>query len=272
VGAAFLFSLMSAQVKLAGQTLPVEMLILARTAVTLVMSYATLRAMKLDPWGQNKKLLVLRALFGVGGLECFFFALTRLPLAEATVIHYLNPIFTAVLAALVLRERVGKILALALALSFAGTLLVTRPSFLAGGASLDAIGSAAALGGAVFSACAYVTVRRLTETESPHVIVFYFPLVGLPITAPLALRGWVWPTAGGWLLLLGIGVVTQLAQVLLTKGLALVPAGRATATTYAQILFASLWGILFFSEPPSIYTLAGAALIAVATFTLMRKR
>jgi drug/metabolite transporter (DMT)-like permease len=261
---------MSAQVKLAGRALPVEMLVLARSLVTLMMSYATLRAMGVPPWGKNRRLLVLRGVFGVGGLWCFFFALTRLPLAEATVIHYLNPVFTTLLAALLLKERVGWTLGLALALSLAGTLLVTRPELLTAGASrIDAWGALAALAGAIFSACAYVTVRRLTVTESPHVIVFYFPLVALPATLPPALRSWTSPTPTGWLLLLGIGVSTQLAQVLLTKGLALVPAGRATATTYTQILFAALWGVLLFAESPSLSTLLGAVLIAAATASLV---
>lgn len=273
VGAALLFSLMSVQVKLAGKTLPVEMLVLARGVVTLVMSYVWLRKLGIPMWGNDKRLLILRGVFGLGGLACFFFAVTELPLAEVTVIHYLNPVFTTVLAALLLREVASTKLVLALAVSLAGTLFVTRPSFLVGGGTpLPLVGSLAALGGATFSACAYVTVRKLTRRDDPHVIVFYFPLVAVPVIVPFALRAWQWPTPTGWLLLLGIGVTTQIAQVLLTKGLALVPAGRGTAIGYVQILFATTWGLLLFGEAPSVWTGVGALLIAGATVTLVRRR
>jgi drug/metabolite transporter (DMT)-like permease len=274
IGAAFLFSLMSVQVKFAGRMLPVEMLVLARGVVTLVMSFVWVRRLGLHPWGNNRRLLVLRGLLGLGGLFCFFYAITALPLAEVTVIHYLNPVFTTALAAVVLREVVDWRLALAILVSLGGTLLVTRPSFLMGAdmVALPLAGSLAALGGALFSACAYVTVRRLTQTDHPHVIVFYFPLVAVPIIVPFAVRAWQWPTPLGWLLLLGIGVTTQLAQVLLTQGLVLVPAGRGTTIGYVQVLFAAVWGLLLFAETPGLWTAIGGALIATATLVLVRGR
>ena len=271
VVAAFCFSIMSVLVKTAGLGLPVEMLVLARGVVTLVLSYGLLRHRGIDPWGVDRKRLVLRGVFGTGGLACFFSALTVLPLAEVTVIHYLNPILTAVLAAVLLKERVGLGLVLALLAAVAGMLLVTRPSFLFGEriTTLPLDGVLAALGGALFSACAYVTVRRVIRTDDPHVVVFFFPLVAVPATLPFAINSWVWPTATGWLLLLGIGVVTQVAQVLLTQGLKLVPAGKGTAVGYIQIVFAAGWGLLLFDETPSLMTGLGATLIVLATASLM---
>lgn len=271
VVAAFCFSIMSVLVKTAGLGLPVEMLVLARGVVTLVLSYGLLRHRGIDPWGVDRKRLVLRGVFGTGGLACFFYALTVLPLAEVTVIHYLNPILTAVLAAVLLKERVGLGLVLALLAAVAGMLLVTRPSFLFGEriTTLPLDGVLAALGGALFSACAYVTVRRVIRTDDPHVVVFFFPLVAVPATLPFAINSWVWPTATGWLLLLGIGVVTQVAQVLLTQGLKLVPAGKGTAVGYIQIVFAAGWGLLLFDETPSLMTGLGATLIVLATASLM---
>lgn len=272
VGAALLFSLMSVQVKLAGRLLPVEMLVLARGLVTLVMSFVWLRAAGISPWGHNRPLLVLRGVFGLGGLACFFYAVTTLPLAEVTVIHYLNPVFTTLIAAQVLRERVGRTLLIALVVSLCGTVLVARPTFIFGHAgALPLAGALAALGGALFSACAYVTVRALTKKDHPYVIVFFFPLVAVPATLPFALRAWVWPTPTGWALMLGIGVTTQLAQVLLTKGLQLVPAGRGTAIAYVQILFAATWGLFVFGETPTWTTGIGALLIASSTVALVRR-
>lgn len=272
IAAAFSFSLMSVQVKLAGRDLPVSMLVLARGVVTLVLSAAWLLSHRIPMWGHDKTRLVLRGVFGVGGLACFFYAVTALPLAEATVIHYLNPILTSILAALLLAERVDRRLVWAIAASLAGTLLVTRPSALFGGnLSLSTTGVAAALGGAAFSACAYVTVRRLSRTDDPHVIVFYFPVIAVPVTLPFALADWVWPTPRGWALLIGLGVATQVAQVLFTRGLALVPAGRGTTVGYVQIVFAAAFGALLFDEPLTILTVAGAVLIVGGTLALARR-
>jgi drug/metabolite transporter (DMT)-like permease len=236
-----------------------------------VLSYGLLRHAGIDPWGVDRKRLVLRGVFGTCGLACFFYAVTALPLAEVTVIHYLNPIITAVLAGFVLKERVDARLVVALVVAVAGMLLVTKPTFLFGATEVDlpTVGILAALGGALFSACAYVTVRRVIRTDHPHVVVFFFPLVAVPATLPFAIRAWVWPTPTGWLLLLGIGVVTQTAQVLLTQGLALMPAGKGTAVGYIQIAFAALWGLWWFDETPSASTGFGALLIVLATASLM---
>jgi len=271
VAAAFCFSIMSVLVKTAGKDLPVEMLVLARGVVTLVLSFALLRRLKISPWGNDKKRLLLRGVFGTGGLACFFYAVTALPLAEVTVIHYLNPILTALLAAAVLKERIGVGLVVAIVIAIAGMILVTQPALLFGREAVDLppLGVLAALGGATFSACAYVTVRRVIRTDDPHVVVFYFPMVAVPVVLPFAIHSWIWPTPKGWLLLLGIGVVTQVAQVLLTQGLALVPAGQGTAVGYIQIVFAAIWGLLLFGETPSLTTGIGAALIVLATSSLM---
>lgn len=268
VSSALAFSVMSVLVKLGSRELPVTMLVLARAAVTLVIGAAWLKAKRIAPWGVDKPRLVLRAVFGLGGLACYFSAVSLLPLAEATVLHYLNPIFTAVLAALFLSERADRRLVLAIAVSLVGTVLVARPGSLFGAhVPLSTPGVLAALGGAIFSACAYTTVRRLARTDHPDVIVFYFSLIATPVALPFALATWVRPSPGAWLLMLGVGAATQLGQVLMTRGLALVPAGRATTIGYIQIVFASLWG-LGFGERLNGWTLGGAALVVLAVLTL----
>lgn len=265
------FSVMSVCVKLAGKDLPVAMLVLARGVVTLALSASWVLHRGISPFGNNKKLLVLRGVLGTGGLACFFYAVANLPLAEATVIHYLNPILTTIVALLFLGEVVDRRLVIAILASVAGTVLVTRPAALFGaGAQLPTLAVAAALGGAVFSAFAYVTVRRLRLSDDPHVIVLYFPIVAVPATLPFAIAHWKSPSAQGWLLMLGLGVATQVSQVLLTKGLALVPAGRATTVGYVQIVFAAVWGVVLFGEIPSLLTLAGGALVVAGVLALWR--
>ncbi len=267
---ALAFSVMSVQVKLAGRELPVAMLVLARGVVTLAMSVTWLSVRRIHPWGTDKAGLVQRALFGTGALACYFYAVNALPLAEATVLHYLNPVFVAIIAAIFLREPIGARLVIAIAVALVGTVVVARPGFVFGGASpLGAVGVMVALGSAILSACAYATVRRLARTEHSDVIVFYFAMFAAPIALPFALASWVWPSPTGWLLMLGLGVATQLGQTFMTRGLALVPAARGTTIGYVQIVFAASWGVLLFHEALSVWTLVGAGLVVLAVVLLL---
>jgi len=270
--AAFFFSIMSVLVKVAGERLPIQEVVLARAALGAALSWATLRRRGVSVLGTNRRLLLLRGIFGYIALSCFFFALTRLPLADATVIQYTNPVFTAILAALFLSESIRRRDALLTLLSLAGVVLMTRPGFLFGGLEerLDPLAVGIALTGAVFSAAAYVIVRRLGRTEDPVVIVFWFAMVAtlgaIPFTAANALM----PTPLEWLVLLGLGVVTQIAQVFMTRGLREERAGRAMAVAYMQIVFAALWGALFFAEHPDLWGVAGALLIIFGTAGIAR--
>jgi drug/metabolite transporter (DMT)-like permease len=270
---AFFFSLMSLLVKLAGSRLPSNQIVLARGVVCLVLSYGWLRAHAIRPWGNNPKGLLLRGLFGTLALLCFYYTLVTIPFAESVVLQHLNPIFAALLAALVLGERIGARLAVATALCLAGVLAITRPAALFGAsdaaAHLPALGLAAGLGGAICSAIVFVLIRSFGDKEDPLVIVFYFPLVTVPVVLPLALATWVWPTPLEWLTLVGVGICTQLAQVHMTRGLALETAGRASSILYLQVALAALWGALFFEEIPDAFTLLGAALIVGGTLILV---
>jgi drug/metabolite transporter (DMT)-like permease len=271
-GAALFFSVMSLLVKAAGQRLPVQEVVLARSSVGAVMSWYSLRQRGVPLWGQRKGLLLVRGLLGYAALSCFFYALVHLPLAEATVIQYTNPVFTALLAAIFLAEHIRPRDLGLVFLSLGGVVLMARPAFLFGGLAegLDPVAVAVALAGAMLSAGAYVTVRRLGRTEDPVVIVFYFALVATAGSIPLTAMNPVLPTAWEWLALGSIGVVTQIAQVFLTKGLRDEPAGRAMAVGYTQIVFAALWGLIFFAEFPDVWSGAGALVIILATAGLAR--
>ena len=267
IGSALAFSVMSALVKHAGVRLASQERVFARSVVAIVISIALLRRAGVHTLGTRRWLLLARGIWGYAALSCGFYAMTKLPLAEATMIQYLHPVFTAVLAAVVLGERADRSLVASVLLGSAGVLLVTRPAFLfdAGVATLDPLGVAAALGGAVLTAIAYVGVRELARTEHPLVIVLWFPLVSLPASLPATLAQGVWPRGFEWLALLGVGVFAQVGQVCLTRGLALEPVGRAMAISYVQIAFATLWGVLFFGEVPGVATLLGSLLVIFGT-------
>ncbi len=270
--AAFFFSLMSLLVKVLGRRLPVHEVVLVRSAVLLIITYGALRRRRIDPWGNDRKLLLLRGLLGFLGVNCLYYALIHLPLAEATVIVFTNPVFTALIAAWILAEWIGTREVGLILLSLAGVTLVAQPAALFGGigTGLDPLGVAAGLACAIFSASAWVTVRKLGRTEPVMVIVFYFALVATVGSIPLVVINSIFPTALEWVLLLFVGITTHFGQLNLTTGLRLERAGRAASMTYLQIVFAALWGLLFFKEVPTIFSIAGAMLIVGSTFVLGR--
>jgi drug/metabolite transporter (DMT)-like permease len=160
---AFGFSLMAVCVKLASeQGMPVLEIVAARALVSLVLSYIDVRRKGINLLGHKKHLLLSRGTVGALALMCVYYAITRLPLAEATVLQYLHPMFTAVLALIFLKERIQLSTMVCVVCSFIGLLLVARPEIFFGvdksDFSLLAIG--AAVLGAFGSAVAYVLVIK----------------------------------------------------------------------------------------------------------------
>jgi drug/metabolite transporter (DMT)-like permease len=264
--------------------LPVAEVVMARSAVSLALSVVMLKQAGLNPWGTRKGLLVLRGVIGTGALFCVFAALAELPLAPATVLQYLQPTFTAVLAWLLLGERVGAAVISAAVLGWLAVVVLSNPAELSAllgplgttllgqqGSDLPLGGVLLALAGALLSGCAYVSVRALGRSEHPLVIVFYFPLVGLVLTLPLVIANPVWPTSWEVLALVGVGLFTQLGQIGITNGLLGMPAARATAMSYVQVPLAALWGWLWFQEPLDPDTATAATLVLLATLLSLKR-
>jgi drug/metabolite transporter (DMT)-like permease len=268
---ALFFSVMGALVKTAGARLPTMEIVLARSLIVLVLSAWTLRAGGRSLWGGERRLLALRGVLGFIALTCFYYAVIHLPLAEATVIQYTNPLFAALLAAPLLGESMRATEGLLALVGLVGVAIVARPPLLTGAetTALDPFAVSVALAGAVFSACAYVMVRRLRR-EDPLVVVFYFALVSAIGSFPAVLPVFVPPQGREWAVLLGVGVTTHLGQVCLTMGLGRERAGRATSVGYLQIVFAALWGIALFGEVPDRWTAAGSAIVVAGTFLVAR--
>src|SRR5690606_32238175 len=164
---------------------------------------------------------------GVTALSLLYFALPRIPLGDATAIFYMAPVWTALSAVLVLRERTAGLVVAGMGVSLLGVVLIAKPSFLFGSlAALDGLAVAAALAASMLSGFVYTVVRKLRETDAPDVIILYLSAVGVAGALPFA-GSWVWPEGAEWLWLLGAGATTQLGQIALTRGLHMEPAGRA---------------------------------------------
>lgn len=266
LASALSFSLMAVCVRAVGNRIPVAEVVLARAMVSLPLSWWLLRRARIPPLGNRRGLLVIRGVLGTAALYCVFAAVVRLPMATATVLQYLYPTLTAALAWLLLGERVAPRLVAAMLLGWLGVLAIAAPSssLIPGGAS-DPVALLLALAGALLTALAYTLVRQLGSSEHPLVIVLYFALMAVPLSLPAVLLEPVWPTAREAAWLVGMGLFTQLGQMGVTQGLTGLPAARATALSYAQVMFATLWGWLFFAETIELRTVIGALAVMGAT-------
>lgn len=269
------FALMSACVKaVSGYGIPVLEIVAARALVSLLLSYLDVKRKRLSVWGLNKPLLMGRGIVGAVALVCVYYSLTTLPLAEATILQYTHPAFTAILALLFLKERLQLTTIVCIGMSFIGLLVMTQPDFSTGLVTgLPVLSVIAALCGALGSAIAYVMVRKLSQTEDASVIIFYFPLIALPVSVVLLGDDFVMPNLEALVLLILVGIFTQVGQIGLTKAMAAEKAGKASAYAYVQVVFSAILGMVFFAEIPTLWTLVGGGLIiSAALFNALSRK
>jgi drug/metabolite transporter (DMT)-like permease len=276
------FALMAACVKtVSGYGIPVLEIVAARAIVSGLISYADIKRKKISPWGNNKPWLIARGTVGAFALFFVYYAITTLPLAEATILQYLHPVFTAMLAMFFLKEIIQRSTIACIALSLVGLVIMLQPNLMSQfsyesydiNTQFTWLSIGAGILGAFGSAIAYVIVKKLTKTDDSSVIVFYFPFISLPIALILLGSDFVVPSLAAVGLLILIGIFTQIGQVGLTKALHSADANKATAYAYVQVIFSVLIGWTYFNEVPVFTTIVGGGLIMVgALINVMWKR
>jgi len=269
------FALMAACVKeVSGLGIPVLEIVAARAVVSGVISYADIKRKNISIWGNNKTLLIARGTVGSFALMFVYYAVTTLPLAEATVLQYLHPVFTAVLALFFLKEVIQRSTIACIVISLIGLFIIIQPNLaLESGVQYPWISIGAGVLGALGSAIAYIIIKKLTKTDDSSVIIFYFPLVALPISMIMLGSDFVVPSLAATGLLILVGIFTQVGQVGLTKALNSADASKATAYSYVQVLFSVFIGWAYFSEVPVITTIIGGSLIMLgALINVLWKR
>ena len=216
--------------------------------------------------GNNRPLLILRGVLGTLALVCIFYAIRNMPLSISTVIQYTYPIFISIFAGIFIKEKITRNLVFALIIGWIGILVILNPSQLSNiNVEIENVSISIAFLGAICTALAYITVKKLSFTEDVYVIIEYFPLVSFITLLPIVLINWVTPNWNELVWIIGIGLFTQLGQTFLTVGLKNLPASEASTVNYLQVLFGSIWGILFFNEIININFLLGASLVLLGT-------
>lgn len=256
--ATMFFAIMNIMVKYIPRIGAVE-IVFFRSVVSLAMSYTVLKSKGISVWGTNKKWLIIRGIAGSIGLLCFFATIKMMPLGSAIAIQYLSPIFTALLGIYLVKEKVKPVQWIFFAMAFAG--VVAIQGFDPRVTSIQVlIGVMGALGAGL----AYNSIRRLKDSEHPLVIIFYFPLVTIPITGIYLLGGWVTPTLFEVSMLIGIGVVTQFAQFFMTKAYQSDTLSKISPIQYIGIVFAIAAGYFLFDESYDFDSALGIILIIIA--------
>lgn len=264
------FALMAACVKeVSGLGIPVLEIVAVRAIVSGIISYVDIKRKKIPLFGHNKVLLIARGTVGSFALMFVYYTITTLPLAEATLLQYLHPVFTAILALLFLKETIQRSTIACIVISLLGLFIIIQPNLAQSNLQLDSmvhypwLSIGTGVLGAFGSAVAYIIVKKLTKTDDSSVIIFYFPLIAFPVSMILLGSDFVVPSLAGAGLLILVGIFTQVGQVGLTKALHCADANKATAYSYVQVLFSVFIGWAYFSEVPMATTIMGGGLIMV---------
>ena len=207
----------------------------------------------------NLKRYIVRSLFHALGVVFWFYAMSKLPVAEVTAIGYLTPVFVTIGAVIFFKEKISFWRIGAIVLASLGVLIILRPGF-----QNLVFGHAAQIGATMFFAGSYLMVKELTRTESATTIVAMMTLFVTVALAPFAVLVWVPPSFLEIIALALVAFFATLGHFFMTKALELAPLVVVQPVTFLQLLWATLLGIVVFGEVVDVFVLTGGCLIIVS--------
>ena len=245
--------------------LPTEMIVFYRNLLGLALFIPWLMRNGAGALRTTKlRFHIMRASVGVTAMTCLFYSWGHLPLAQAALLKQTAPFFMPLIAFWWLGERINLQVKLAILVGFIGVAFILNPQE----AAVN-IGILIALVGACLGALAKVTVRRMRDTESPQLIVFYFAFFAAVLSAiPAWLSGASLTLIQfGWLIVLA--ATSTVAQLLLSKAYGMAPAGQLAPYTYGSVAMAALFGWLIWGELLGLNSLLGILLVSCAGIVAM---
>jgi drug/metabolite transporter (DMT)-like permease len=200
------------------------------------------------------------------GMSCLMYGIANLALQNVTALMFTVPLFTVMFVALLLKEKVAPARWAALAVGFAGALVIIRPGI---------IELSVATIGVLATSAAYslinTSTKSLARTEDSNLIVFYvFSLMTLVSVAP-AIHVWVAPTASQWPWVVAMGLFSSAAVQCVTRSLAAADAGVVMPFNFLKLPFSVVIGFIWFTERPDLWTGIGAAIIFTSTLYIARR-
>ncbi len=273
LGSSGLFTVTAALVKLAAPEVPVVEMMLFRSAVAGL--FLLPLAVRAGGWSvlRTRRPLghLMRGLSGLAGMFGSFYGYAHLPLAAVTALGFAMPIFLALLSIPILRERVTAPRAVSIGAGLLGVLLVLRPW--QGTAGLPMFESGVVMAGVVAWALSMVSIRRMGQAgERNLTIVLLFTLTCTVFSALLTFPVWVTPRAALWPVLIGVGVISGMAQLLMTEGYRSGEASMLAPFEYSAIFYTVLAGWALWGEVLGAWESLGiAVLVGSGLFTWWRE-
>lgn len=256
---ALFFALMAATVKFL-KDIPTAEKIFFRNLLGLIIAFYMIKKNNGSLLGNNKKLLLLRSVFGLLGVAAYFYSLTKLPLADTVILNKMSPFFVLILSFIFLKEKISKLQTISLVLAVIGAFFVIKPEF-----DVEIIPYIIALCSSLFAGSAYTVIRHLRNYDSPETIVFYFTSLSTVTMIPFMLAGqFVVPSLTQLVGLLFLGAFATTAQFLMTYAYRYAPAGELSIYTYTNIIFSTIIGFVIWIEVPDYMSIVGGLLIITA--------
>jgi drug/metabolite transporter (DMT)-like permease len=257
VSGGFIFTSNSAMIRLLSTEIESVQTAFFRAFFSVLLLAPMILTGRVQPW-KSERLQghFWRTAMGTTSMVLGFYAVSMLPLADATALAFSQPLFSVVLAALVLREKVRWRRWSATIVGFIGVLVMVRP----GSGSLQP-GAAVALLNALASATSILLVRRLSDSEKPLMILTQFALFSTLLLVLPAIWFWKWPSAGGWALAIGVSISATIGQYFWVQAFAVGEMSAVAPFDYLRLPFAVFVGWMIWSEMPVIWTYVGATIV-----------
>jgi drug/metabolite transporter (DMT)-like permease len=211
-------------------------------------------------------LYVVRGAIMVVSSATLFLAVALMPVAEVTALTFTAPLFVTVLAIIVLGERVDGPRWAAIAIGFAGVVVILRP-----GAAVFDWAALVALFSTFAFACIIITGKMLARTERPEQIGVYLWLISSPLTLLVALPHWSWPTPTEWMWLIGLGISASLNMYGISRALQIGDATLAVPFDFLRLPFTTVFAVAAFGEPFDLLTWVGAAIVLGSAVYIARR-
>ena len=253
----FLFVAVTATVKHVGNTVPAPQAAFMRYSLGLVFLLPMIRPMMRAGLAQGAlKLFAFRGLAHSFGVMLWFYAMTQIPLAEVTAMGYFTPVNITIAAAIFLGEKLAVRRIFAIALALIGALIILRP-----GVREVSSGHLAMLANGVFFATSYLIAKIMADRVSAAVVVGWLSIMVTVFLAPFAYAVWVpvtWEDIG-WFFL--VAAFATAGHYTMTLALTAAPIAVTQPVTFLQLVWATLLGVLVFSEPIDAWVIMGGTLI-----------
>lgn len=259
---AFGFAMMSAFIKLSGD-LPSIQKTFFRNLVSCIIAFSLVLKYKESAFGskENRKILILRSIFGTLGIILNFYAIDRLVLSDANMLNKLSPFFVIIFSAIFLKEKIKSNQAIAVIIAFIGALFIIKPTL-----NFAIIPYVAGILGAIFAAAAYTCLRVLGGKEKFYTVVFFFSLFSTVSIFPFAIMAYKSMTIMQFVYLVLGGVFASIGQFGVTLAYKYAPAKEISIFDYSNIIFSAIISIVVFNVIPDKYSFIGYIIIFSASY------